>query len=37
MENPLELERKLREGEAKASVVAREVLGRVKQALGFSS
>lgn len=37
MENPLELERKLREGEAKASVVAREVLERVKQALGFSS
>lgn len=37
MENPLELERKLREGEEKASVVAREVLERVKQALGFSS
>lgn len=35
MNNPAELEARLSEGEEKASVVAREVLARVKSAIGF--
>ncbi len=35
MENPDELEKRLQAGEEKAAIVAREVLQRVKQALGF--
>jgi tryptophanyl-tRNA synthetase len=36
MSNPDELERKLERGEEKARVIAREVLGRVRQKLGYS-
>jgi tryptophanyl-tRNA synthetase len=36
MSNPEELNKKLEQGEAKARVIAREVLGRVRKKLGFS-
>jgi len=36
MANPAEINRKLEEGEARARVIAREVLGRVRVKLGFS-
>jgi tryptophanyl-tRNA synthetase len=35
MNNPGELEKRLQEGEAKAATIAREVLGRVREKLGF--
>jgi tryptophanyl-tRNA synthetase len=35
MENPVEIDRKLEQGEAKARVIALEVLGRVREKLGF--
>jgi tryptophanyl-tRNA synthetase len=35
MSNLPELEKKLEQGEAKARVIAREVLGRVRKKLGF--
>jgi tryptophanyl-tRNA synthetase len=35
MSNPAELEKKLEQGEAKARVIAHEVLGRVRKKLGF--
>jgi tryptophanyl-tRNA synthetase len=36
MSNPGELDKKLEQGEAKARVIAREVLGRVRKKLGFN-
>lgn len=36
MSNPAELDRKLEQGEAKARVIAREVLARVRKKLGYS-
>ncbi|MFZ6013792.1 MAG: tryptophan--tRNA ligase [Bacteroidota bacterium] len=35
MSNPTELDKKLEQGEAKARLIAREVLGRVRKKLGF--
>jgi tryptophanyl-tRNA synthetase len=35
MSNPAELDKKLEQGEAKARVIAREVLGRAREKLGF--
>ena len=36
MSNPEALDKKLEEGESKARVIARDVLGRVRKKLGFS-
>jgi tryptophanyl-tRNA synthetase len=36
MSNPAELDKKLEQGEAKARVIARDVLGRVRKKVGFS-
>jgi tryptophanyl-tRNA synthetase len=35
MNHPMELEAKLAEGEARAKVIAQDVLGRVRRKLGF--
>jgi tryptophanyl-tRNA synthetase len=36
MNNPVELEKKLEQGEAKARIIARDVLNRVRQKLGYA-
>ena len=37
MANPAEINRRLEEGEARARVIARDVLGRVRKKLGFDA